>query len=42
MWRLLFRATDESAGSLARAIKRNGKWIYREHDEMIRGLVPEN
>ena len=39
-WRLLFRATDESEASLGRAIRRNGKWIYREHVNMIRGLVP--
>ena len=38
MWPLLFRATD--GANLATAIRRNGKWIYREHCAMIRGLVP--
>ena len=41
LWRLFFRATDNSEGSLARAIRRNGKWIYREHCNMNRGLVPK-
>lgn len=38
LWRLLFRAED---GNVANAIRRNGKWIYREHENMIRGLVPK-
>ena len=38
LWRLLFRAED---GNVAHAIRRNGKWIYREHENMIRGLVPK-
>ncbi|KAF9873074.1 hypothetical protein CkaCkLH20_09584 [Colletotrichum karsti] len=37
LWALFFRAPD---GDMAGAIKRNGKWIYREHCDMIRGLVP--
>ncbi|GJC86043.1 hypothetical protein ColLi_08881 [Colletotrichum liriopes] len=37
LWALFFRAPD---GDMARAIKRNGKWIYREHCDMIRGMVP--
>ena len=41
-WPLLFRATDESEGALGRAVRRNGKWIYREHCAMIRGLVPKD
>ncbi|OAQ78514.1 NAD dependent epimerase/dehydratase [Purpureocillium lilacinum] len=39
MWALLFRAPD---GNMATAIRRNGKWIYREHCNMIRGLVPKD
>lgn len=38
LWPLLFRAVD---GNPARAIRANGKWIYREHEDMIRGLVPK-
>lgn len=38
LWRLLFRTPD---GDPARAIRRNGKWIKREHENMIRGLVPK-
>ncbi|VUC24299.1 unnamed protein product [Clonostachys rosea] len=37
LWASLFRAQD---GSLGRAIYGNGRWIYREHNDMIRGLVP--
>ena len=40
LWKLIFRATDESEGALGQAVRRNGKWIYREHDAMVRGLVP--
>lgn len=36
LWPLLFRATD---GSLSTAIRKNGKWVYREHCDMTRGLV---
>ncbi|KAI5362133.1 hypothetical protein Slin15195_G057850 [Septoria linicola] len=39
MWPLLFRATD--GANLSTAIRRNGKWIYRDHCNMIRGPVPE-
>lgn len=39
--RLLFRATDEGERSLGRAIRKNGKWVYREHCHMIRGMVPQ-
>ena len=38
LWRLAFRTED---GNVAHAIRRNGKWIYREHENMIRGLVPK-
>ena len=41
-WKLIFRATDESEGTLGRAIRRNGKWIYREHANMVRGMVPKD
>ncbi|KAK2591935.1 hypothetical protein QQS21_010377 [Conoideocrella luteorostrata] len=37
-WPMLFRAPD---GNLAAAIRRNGKWVYREHCNMVRGLVPK-
>ncbi|KAK1967052.1 hypothetical protein LY78DRAFT_656707 [Colletotrichum sublineola] len=37
LWALFFRAPD---GDMAKAIRRNGKWIYREHCDMIRGMVP--
>ncbi|KAJ9149365.1 NAD dependent epimerase/dehydratase [Pleurostoma richardsiae] len=37
LWPLLFRAPD---GDLANTIRKNGKWIYREHCDMVRGLVP--
>lgn len=33
----LFRCPD---GTLDSGIRRNGKWVYREHCNMIRGLVP--
>jgi hypothetical protein len=39
--RLTYRGTDESEGSFGRALRRNGKWIYREHCAMVRGLVPK-
>ncbi|KAF6820083.1 hypothetical protein CPLU01_12857 [Colletotrichum plurivorum] len=39
LWALFFRAPD---GDMAGAIKRNGKWVYREHCDMIRGLVPKD
>lgn len=39
LWRLLFRAEH---GEVGQAIRRNGKWIYREHENMIRGLVPKD
>ena len=34
----LFRALD---GNIKTGIARNGKWVYREHYDMVRGLVPE-
>lgn len=34
----LFRALD---GNIKTGIARNGKWVYREHYNMVRGLVPE-
>ncbi|KAI7700906.1 hypothetical protein KC353_g15615, partial [Hortaea werneckii] len=37
----VFRAgTSGSFGLLEYAMRKNGKWIYREHCAMIRGLVP--
>ena len=39
LWRLLFCTED---GDACHAIRRNGKWIYREHENMIRGLVPKD
>ncbi|KAH8881331.1 hypothetical protein GQ53DRAFT_848344 [Thozetella sp. PMI_491] len=36
LWPLLFRAPD---GQMAKAIRRNAKWVAREHCNMIRGLV---
>lgn len=36
---LLFRASDEGERALARAIRQNGKWVYREHQYMIHGMV---
>ncbi|KAH9903667.1 hypothetical protein F4778DRAFT_790710 [Xylariomycetidae sp. FL2044] len=33
----LFRAID---GDIGTGIARNGKWVYREHYDMVRGLVP--
>ncbi|KAF5010513.1 hypothetical protein FDECE_3330 [Fusarium decemcellulare] len=38
MWPGLFRALD---GNIETGIARNGKWVYREHCNMIRGLVPK-
>lgn len=38
LWGLLFRTSD---GNPSHAIRRNGKWIKREHENMIRGLVPK-
>ncbi|SPO00995.1 uncharacterized protein DNG_03744 [Cephalotrichum gorgonifer] len=37
LWPLLFRAPG---GDFGGAIDRNGKWIYKEHSAMIKGLVP--
>ncbi|CVL07445.1 uncharacterized protein FPRN_13663 [Fusarium proliferatum] len=37
MWPGLFRALD---GNIETGIARNGKWVYKEHCNMIRGLVP--
>ncbi|KAK3343574.1 hypothetical protein B0T25DRAFT_634639 [Lasiosphaeria hispida] len=39
LWPLLFRAPD---GDMARAIRKNAKWIQSEHCAMIRGLVPRD
>ncbi|KAI7237777.1 hypothetical protein KC343_g7263 [Hortaea werneckii] len=37
----IFRAgSSGSPGVLEHAVRKNGKWIYREHCAMIRGLVP--
>ncbi|EMR65244.1 hypothetical protein UCREL1_7776 [Eutypa lata UCREL1] len=38
MWPGLFRALD---GNIATGMERNGKWVYREHYNMVRGLVPK-
>ncbi|KAK3315453.1 P-loop containing nucleoside triphosphate hydrolase protein [Apodospora peruviana] len=38
LWTGLFRATE---GNLSTAVRRNGRWIYTEHNAMIRGLVPK-
>ncbi|CAF3657084.1 unnamed protein product [Fusarium graminearum] len=38
MWPGLFRALD---GDIDSGIERNGKWVYKEHCNMIRGLVPK-
>lgn len=38
MWAGLFRCMD---GTLDSGIRRNGKWVYREHCATIRGLVPK-
>jgi hypothetical protein len=38
MWPRLFRC---AGSSLRSGVEVNGKWIYREHCAMIRGLVPE-
>ncbi|KAK2603560.1 hypothetical protein QQS21_004240 [Conoideocrella luteorostrata] len=37
MWPGLFRALD---GNIETGMARNGKWVYKEHVNMIRGLVP--
>jgi hypothetical protein len=34
----MFRALD---GNIKTGIARNGKWVYKEHYNMVRGLVPE-
>lgn len=39
MWAGLFRCLD---GTFDSGIRRNGKWVYREHCAMVRGLVPEH
>ncbi|KAF6514847.1 hypothetical protein HZS61_005981 [Fusarium oxysporum f. sp. conglutinans] len=39
MWPGLFRALD---GNIETGIARNGKWVYKEHCNMIRGLVPKD
>lgn len=36
LWRLMFRG-----GTVSDGVRRNGKWVYREHYNMIRGLVPK-
>ncbi|KAK1754373.1 hypothetical protein QBC47DRAFT_447283 [Echria macrotheca] len=36
LWPLLFRAPD---GDMARAVRKNARWIQKEHCAMIRGLV---
>ncbi|KAF4964573.1 hypothetical protein FSARC_7532 [Fusarium sarcochroum] len=38
IWPGLFRALD---GSIVTGVARNGKWVYKEHCNMIRGLVPK-
>ncbi|OTB04865.1 hypothetical protein M426DRAFT_73217 [Hypoxylon sp. CI-4A] len=38
MYPALFRALD---GNIKTGIARNGKWVCREHSNMIRGLVPK-
>lgn len=38
LWALLFRGPR---GTLHSGITVNGKWVYREHCNMIRGLVPK-
>ncbi|KAF4454271.1 hypothetical protein F53441_3272 [Fusarium austroafricanum] len=38
LWPGLFRALD---GNIVTGIGRNGKWVYKEHCNMIRGLVPK-
>ncbi|CAH0046122.1 unnamed protein product [Clonostachys solani] len=38
LWACQFRAPD---GDSRRGICGNGRWIYREHNNMIRGLVPK-
>ncbi|OTB01784.1 hypothetical protein M426DRAFT_210101 [Hypoxylon sp. CI-4A] len=39
MWPGLFRALDSK---IETGISRNGKWVYREHMNMIRGLVTKD
>lgn len=38
MWPGLFRALD---GNIQSGVSRNGRWVAREHYNMIRGLVPK-
>ena len=38
LWPALFRCIDNN---LEMGIVSNGKWIYREHCDMVRGLVPK-
>lgn len=38
LWAGTFRCIDSGLDS---GIRKNGKWIYREHSAMIRGLVPK-
>lgn len=38
IWSGLFRCID---GNLYAGIGKNGKWIYREHCDMVRGMVPK-
>ncbi|KIX01457.1 uncharacterized protein Z518_09183 [Rhinocladiella mackenziei CBS 650.93] len=40
-WPGLFRCMGFPGANLEIGIVRNGKWIYREHCNMIRGLVPK-
>lgn len=39
LWAGMFRCIDST---LDVGIKKQGKWIYREHSSMIRGLVPKD
>ncbi|KAK4166451.1 hypothetical protein QBC43DRAFT_258048 [Cladorrhinum sp. PSN259] len=39
LWPGLFRALD---GDIKTGVERNGKWVAREHHNMIRGLVPKD
>ena len=41
LWPGLFRCMGHPGRNLDIGITRNGKWIYREHCDMIRGLVPK-
>ncbi|RKK90201.1 hypothetical protein BFJ68_g4538 [Fusarium oxysporum] len=38
MWPVLFRALD---GNIETGIARNGKWVYKEHCNVIRDFVPK-